>query len=119
MMRSLLLAAACCGGSFALLVPLTANQALAATSIPTPRDQPFAGEIHLDVDESDVDRRIVHVKETSTGLTPEAVLLYPKWLPGNYAPTGPIDRLAGLTLIAGGKVVSWTRDTVNVYATGA
>ena len=116
MMRTLLLVAAWCGGSFALLAPPAANQALAAASIPAPRDQPFAGEIHLDVDASDVDRRIVHVKETISGVAPDAVLLYPKWLPGTHAPEGPIDRLAGLTLTSGGKVVSWTRDTVNVYA---
>jgi predicted metalloprotease with PDZ domain len=114
MMRTLLLVATCCG--FALLVPPIANLASAGASIPTPRDQPFAGEIHLDVDASDVDRRIVHVKETISGLAPDTVLLYPKWLPGTHAPEGPIDRLAGLTLTAGGKVVSWTRDTVNVYA---
>lgn len=115
-MRTLLLVAAWCGGCFALLAPPAANQALAAVSIPAPRDQPFAGEIHLDVDASDVDRRIVHVKETITGLAPDAVLLYPKWLPGTHAPEGPIDRLAGLRLTARGTPVSWTRDTVNVYA---
>ncbi len=116
MMRTLLLVVAWCGGCFALLVPVAVNQAFAAASIPAPRDQPFAGEIHLDVDASDVDRRIVHVKETISGLAPDAVLLYPKWLPGTHAPEGPIDRLAGLTVTAGGKVVSWERDTVNVYA---
>jgi predicted metalloprotease with PDZ domain len=115
-MRTLLLVAAWCGGGFALLVPPAPNQALAAASIPAPRDQPFAGEIHLDVDASDVDRRIVHVKETISGLAPDAVLLYPKWLPGTHAPEGPIDRLAGLRLTAHGTPVSWTRDTVNVYA---
>jgi predicted metalloprotease with PDZ domain len=114
-MRTLLVVAAWCG-SFALFVPPTANQALAAASIPAPRDRPFAGEIHLDVDASDVDRRIVHVKETISGLAPDAVLLYPKWLPGTHAPEGPIDRLAGLTLTARGTPISWTRDTVNVYA---
>jgi predicted metalloprotease with PDZ domain len=112
MMRTLLLLLALAVGSLSL----TANPALAATSIPTPRDQPFAGEIHLDVDASDVDRRIVHVKETISGLAPDAVLLYPKWLPGTHAPEGPIDRLAGLTLASGGKSIAWTRDTVNVYA---
>ena len=116
MMRTLLLAAVWYGGSFALLAPSVANQAVAAASIPAPRDQPFVGEIHLDVDASDVDRRIVHVKETISGLSAETVLLYPKWLPGTHAPEGPIDRVAGLTMTSGGKTVPWTRDTVNVYA---
>jgi predicted metalloprotease with PDZ domain len=115
MMRTLLLAAAWCGG-IALLVSQAANQAIAAAPIPAPRDLPFAGEIHLDVDASDVNRRIVHVKETINGLAPDTVLLYPEWLPGTHAPEGPIDRLAGLTITAGGKAIAWTRDTVNVYA---
>ena len=102
-MRTLLLAAVWYGGSFALLAPPVANQAVAAASIPGPRDQPFAGEIHLDVDASDVDRRIVHVKETISGLSADTVLLYPKWLPGTHAPEGPIDRVAGLTMASGGK----------------
>jgi Peptidase M61 N-terminal domain len=112
----LLLVVAWCGGYFALLMPPAANQALAAASIPAPRDQPFAGEIHLDVDASDVDRRIVHVKETISGLAPDVVLLYPKWLPGTHAPEGPIDRLAALRLTTRGTPISWARDTVNVYA---
>jgi len=115
-MRTLFLAAAWCGGSFALFAAPAADRALAAASIPAPRDQPFAGEIRLDVDASDVDRRIVHVKETISGLSADSVLLYPKWLPGTHAPEGPIDRVAGLTMTAGAKTVSWTRDTVNVYA---
>src|SRR5271167_1752938 len=115
-MRTLFLAAAWCGGSFALFAAPAANRALAAASIPAPRDQPFAGEIRLDVDASDVDRRIVHVKETISGLSADSVLLYPKWLPGTHAPEGPIDRVAGLTMTAAAKTVSWTRDTVNVYA---
>jgi len=116
MMRALLLVAAWCGGAFAFSFPLSANQALAAALIPAPRDQPFAGEIHLEVDASDVDRRIVHVKETINGLAADAVLLYPKWLPGTHAPEGPIDRLAGLMMTAHGTPISWTRDTINVYA---
>ena len=37
-------------------------------------------------------------------------------LPGNHAPRGPIDGLAGLIITAGGHAVEWLRDAVNVYA---
>ncbi|WP_298090759.1 peptidase M61, partial [uncultured Sphingomonas sp.] len=43
-------------------------------------------------------------------------LLYPKWLPGNHAPRGEIEKLAGLVIRANGRVLPWTRDTVDVYA---
>lgn len=84
--------------------------------IAAPVDRPFAGEIQLSVDASDVVRRIVHVHERVSGLAADAVLWYPKWLPGTHAPEGPIDRLAALRMSADGKPVRWSRDTVNVYA---
>mgnify|MGYP002662893723 CR=1 FL=1 len=43
-------------------------------------------------------------------------LLYPQWIPGNHSPTGAIDKLAGLTVTANGKVIPWTRDQYDVYA---
>jgi predicted metalloprotease with PDZ domain len=102
--------------TLAVLVFPMITAAAAAAAIPAPADRPFPGEIHLAVDASDLERRVVHVHETVTGLTQQAVLLYPKWLPGAHAPEGPIDRFAGLTVTADGKPVPWTRDTVEVYA---
>jgi len=89
-----------------------------ASSVPieAPKDRPYPGEIHLSVDASDIDRRIVRVHETLSGIGGDTVLLYPKWLPGTHAPEGPIDRFAGLKITANGVQVSWTRDPVDVYA---
>ena len=42
-------------------------------------------------------------------------LLYPKWIPGEHGPTGPIDDLAGIRMKANGQTVPWRRDDVNVY----
>jgi predicted metalloprotease with PDZ domain len=84
--------------------------------IATPKDRPYPGEIQLAVDASDVGRRIIRVHETVSGIGPDTVLLYPKWLPGTHAPEGPIDRIANLRIAANGARVSWTRDPVDVYA---
>src|SRR5262249_45939607 len=43
-------------------------------------------------------------------------LLYPKWLPGTHGPGGPIGRLGGLKLSAGGKPVLWQRDPLEMFA---
>ena len=43
--------------------------------IAAPRDQVFAGEIGLAVDASDVDRRVVRVRESITGVGGDLVLL--------------------------------------------
>ncbi|MGA2341779.1 MAG: peptidase M61 [Steroidobacteraceae bacterium] len=90
--------------------------AAAAAPIAAPKDIAYPGEIRLTVDASDIERRIVRVHESITGLAGDAVLLYPRWLPGEHGPDGPIERLAGLTITAGGASVPWTRDTVDVYA---
>jgi predicted metalloprotease with PDZ domain len=87
-----------------------------AVPIAAPRDRAYPGEISLAVDASDLDRRIVRVHETLSGVGNGTVLLYPKWLPGTHAPEGPIDRLAGLRITARGSKISWTRDPVDVYA---
>jgi predicted metalloprotease with PDZ domain len=90
--------------------------ALPYAPIPPPVDRAYPGEIHLSVDASDVQRRIVHVHETVTGVGPNTVLLYPKWLPGTHAPEGPIDRVAGIRFSAAGAPLAWTRDPVNMCA---
>src|ERR1700722_3303255 len=85
-------------------------------AIAAPKDRAYPGEIHVSVDASDLDRRIVRIHETLSGIGTGTVLLYPKWLPGAHAPEGPIDRIAGLTITAQGAKVSWTRDPVDVWA---
>ena len=61
------------------------------TPIVAPKDRAYTGEIHLKVDASDTSHRVMHVHETLSGVGPDTVLLYPKWLPGTHAPEGTID----------------------------
>ena len=85
--------------------------------IAAPRDVVYPGQITLQVDASDVTRRIYQVRETIPVSGPgPMVLLYPQWLPGNHSPSGPLDQLAGLIVTANGQRVEWVRDVVNVYA---
>ena len=52
----------------------------------------------------------------SRGRAPSPCCTPSTWLPGNHSPTGPIDKLAGLTFTVNGAPVSWRRDPVDVYA---
>ena len=45
----------------------------------------------------------------------QLTLYYPKYIPGEHGPTGPIDNVAGLTFSAGGKTLDWQRDPVDMY----
>lgn len=76
----------------------------------------YPGTITLRVDATDINRRIFRVQETIPVKPGPLTLFYPQWLPGNHAPRGPIETLAGLIMTAGGKRVEWTRDPQNVYA---
>jgi predicted metalloprotease with PDZ domain len=87
-----------------------------AAAIAAPQDRPYPGVLRVAVDASDLERRIVRVHETLSGIGAHTVLLYPQWLPGHHAPQGPIDRLAGLRISANGVPVAWTRDPVDVFA---
>ena len=43
-------------------------------------------------------------------------LLYPKWIPGEHTPSGPIANLTGLHFFADGKEIEWRRDLVDMNA---
>jgi predicted metalloprotease with PDZ domain len=90
--------------------------AASGAHIPVAQDVAYPGSLTLKVDLADLDRRIFNVHETIPVKPGPLTLLYPEWLPGNHAPRGPIDGLAGLIVTAGGHPVEWVRDPVNVYA---
>ncbi|MBS0386759.1 MAG: M61 family metallopeptidase [Proteobacteria bacterium] len=86
--------------------------------IPAPQDAPYpAGAITIDVDATDTAQGIFRVHEVVpvSGAGP-ITLLYPRWLPGNHSPSGPINQLAGLVVRGNGQTLTWRRDTVDVYA---
>jgi predicted metalloprotease with PDZ domain len=42
-------------------------------------------------------------------------LVYPKWIPGEHGPTGPIDDLAGIMFRTNGQTLPWQRDDVDMF----
>ena len=85
--------------------------------IPAPQDIPYPnGTIQLSVDGSQPAQGIMRVHEVIPAKPGPLILLYPRWLPGNHSPSGPLDLLAGLSFHAGSTTLTWTRDPVDVYA---
>ena len=71
--------------------------------------------IQLVVDATQAPEKILHAQE-QIAVRPGAVtLVYPKWIPGEHGPTGPIVDLTGLEFFAGGKRLTWRRDLVDMY----
>jgi predicted metalloprotease with PDZ domain len=75
-----------------------------------------AAEMTLEVDATDVARKILHAKLVIPAEPGELTLLYPKWIPGEHGPTGPVTDLVGLQITAGGNTISWRRDDLDMYA---
>ncbi len=84
--------------------------------VPAPRDVPYPGTITLHVDASDTAQGIYRVHEVVPVQPGRLTLLFPAWIPGDHAPSGPIDRLAGLVMRANGQRLKWVRDKYDVYA---
>ncbi|AQR61387.1 peptidase M61 [Brevundimonas sp. LM2] len=85
--------------------------------IPAVVDRAWPGVVRLEVDATDLNRRIYQVRETIPveGAGP-MTLFFPQWLPGNHGPVGPIVQLGGLIFTANGQRVEWVRDTLSPYA---
>ncbi|HEY9091418.1 peptidase M61 [Parasphingorhabdus sp.] len=86
-------------------------------TIPKAQDIPYPGTMRLEVDARDTVQGVFRVTQTiPVAKAGRLTLLYPEWLPGNHAPRGEIEKLAGLEFTAGGHVLEWVRDDVDVYA---
>jgi predicted metalloprotease with PDZ domain len=73
------------------------------------------GTITLSVDATEAPRKIFHARMTIPAKPGPLTLLYPKWIPGEHGPSGPIADLAGLTITASGKPVPWRRDLTDMF----
>ena len=85
-------------------------------AIPSPEDTAYPGTLTLSVNATDLTRHIFIIKETIPVVPGPLTLLFPKWLPGDHAPTGPIAQLAGLVMTARGERLEWHRDPVEMTA---
>ena len=103
-------------GLLALAFTGSAFADAADAHIAPPQDTPYPGTLQIHVDASDTRQGIFRVHETIPVQAGELTLLYPKWLPGDHSPSGPIAMLAGLKITANGQPLKWKRNKYDVYA---
>jgi predicted metalloprotease with PDZ domain len=60
-------------------------------------------------------QQIFYVHEVMPVRPGPLTLYYPKWIPGDHAPDGPIGTMMGLEITAGGKRIPWLRDEVDMF----
>jgi predicted metalloprotease with PDZ domain len=68
----------------------------------------------LVVDESQAPRELAFVHEQIQVRPGPLDLAYPKWIPGEHGPTGPIQQFAVLRIHSGNAALPWTRDPVEI-----
>jgi predicted metalloprotease with PDZ domain len=78
--------------------------------------QPYPGTISVTVDASAAPTKLFHAKLSIPVKPGPIVLLYPKWIPGEHGPTGPVVDLTGLKFTANGQALAWHRDEIEMYA---
>jgi predicted metalloprotease with PDZ domain len=71
--------------------------------------------VALFVDATSTPRKIFHAKLKIPASAGDLTLYYPKWIPGEHAPDGPVIDLAGLKFTAGGKTLKWRRDLLDGF----
>ena len=71
--------------------------------------------VTLSVDASDAPRKMFHAQLHIPAKPGTLTLYYPKWIPGEHGPTGPITDLTGLKFSASGKILPWRRDLLDGF----
>ncbi len=75
-----------------------------------------AESIRLNVDATGTKQKLLHVHEVIPVQPGPLTLYYPKWIPGEHGPNGPISSLTGLEFEADGKTtIPWKRDLLDVF----
>ncbi len=77
--------------------------------------KPATPNVTIAVDASSAPRKIFHASLKIPATPGDFTLYYPKWIPGEHAPDGPVTDLAGLKFSAGGKALKWRRDTLDGF----
>jgi len=88
-------------------------------TVPDAVDTPYpGGTMELAIDATDTVRGVYRVTQTIpvARSTSRLTLLFPRWLPGNHGPRGPLAELVDVQFFAGDRKLTWRRDPVEVNA---
>jgi len=75
----------------------------------------IAATVTIAVDATTAPRKIFHATLKIPATPGDLTLYYPKWIPGEHAPDGPVIDLAGLKFFAAGKTLKWRRDLLDGF----
>jgi predicted metalloprotease with PDZ domain len=76
---------------------------------------PAPGPVVLAVSLPDPGQKLLYVHEVMPVTPGPLTLYYPKWIPGDHSPDGPINDVMGLEFSANGKRIAWQRDELDRF----
>ncbi len=97
-------------------IVVTTGIVATTTLSPALHGQALKQTMTLAIDATDAPRKILHSRETIAVKPGPLTLLYPKWIPGEHGPTGPVTDVAGIRIVAQNKALPWRRDLEEMYA---
>ena len=110
------------------LLPLSCASALLISlcaSGPSPAAEPNSNA-HSYATESNPETLVLDARNVGRGLMTATMripvkpgpftFVYPKWVPGEHGPTGPLANVSEIKVSADGKPLDWRRDQVDMYA---
>jgi|HubBroStandDraft_4_1064222.scaffolds.fasta_scaffold07158_3 predicted metalloprotease with PDZ domain len=71
--------------------------------------------ISVTVDATKTQQKLLHAHLVMPVKPGPLTLYYPKWIPGEHGPDGPIANVTGLKFEADGKIIPWERDLLDVF----
>jgi predicted metalloprotease with PDZ domain len=75
-----------------------------------------APHINIALDATDAPRKILHAQLTVPATPGTMTFYYPKWIPGEHAPSGPAIDVTGLKFTGNGQFLKWRRDLADNWA---
>ena len=87
----------------------------AAVSVAALGQARVAPTVTVTLDATESPRKILHAKLTIPAKPGSLTLYYPKWIPGEHEPSGPIVNLTGLHFKANGSELKWRRDLLDAW----
>jgi predicted metalloprotease with PDZ domain len=71
--------------------------------------------INLTVDATQAPEKILRTRMVMPVKPGPLTLYYPKWIPGEHEPAGPVSNVAGLRFSANGQTLPWRRDLLDAF----
>ena len=95
---------------------LASPSGLLAAARPSNAPRASGAALSVAVDATEASRQVFHTHIVMAAGPGPLTLYYPKWIPGEHGPNGPLAEVAGLKLAVDGAPLAWHRDPIDMYA---